>query len=179
MDAHVVAKKAPAKPKTYKLDVFEVLNAIDRRDMTFFDRLSEEERKGFSPYVVLRWLSSVNGPMAEHYLVLANELVNIDFQALKDYPDLIYRLMAACGAGRKQNRTGCWVKPPQRGKSPARLQAFLETQHPLASTQEIDMLLNLHTLETFEDLVYQTGCSDQEAAELIDAFKEKDRDKDA
>jgi hypothetical protein len=172
----VVAKtKAPAKPKTYKLNVFDLLDAIDRRDMTYYDRLSEEEKKGFHPYVVMRWLSSVKGPLAEHYLVLANELVNIDYAALKDYPDLVYRLMAACGTGRLQNRKGMFPPVPRRGRSPAALQAFLENLHPLASTQEIDMLLDQHSLESFTELVYQTDCSDKEAAELIDAFKEKDR----
>jgi hypothetical protein len=40
---------AKPKPKAHKLDIFETLSALDRKDYTFLERQPEEDRKGFQP----------------------------------------------------------------------------------------------------------------------------------
>lgn len=156
----------------YKLDIFELLKAADRRDQEFYDRQPAEGQKGFAPRVALRWMSSVAGQNAEVQLALVNEMVNVDFDALREYPDLQYRLMALCGLGGRQNHK--WIDMARQGKSPAKLQTFFFRMHPLASIAEIDSLIARHTLETFTDLVNQSGLNAQESKDLIDVFAKKD-----
>ena len=46
---------------TAKLDIKRELNAVDRKVYDFYDKLSDEERKAFSPYVLMRYVSNVQG----------------------------------------------------------------------------------------------------------------------
>ncbi len=61
-----------------KIDLKSMLGAVDRRNKDFYDQLSEEQEKEFSPFMVLRWTSSIKGSkeLQTHYLTYANELLN-------------------------------------------------------------------------------------------------------
>lgn len=50
-----------------KLDINDVLAHIDSIDMGYFDSLSDEDKKLFQPYVVLRWLTSLNDSVVMKY----------------------------------------------------------------------------------------------------------------
>ena len=69
-----MATKAPM------LDMFKrVLPALDTRNKTLYENLNEEEMKGFSPWLVQRYLSSAesaNNAIIEHYLIMTNDIVN-------------------------------------------------------------------------------------------------------
>lgn len=162
-------KTKPTKPKTYRLDIFELLTAANRHDLTYLERQPLDAQKGFMGRVALRWLSATSGANAELQLRLTNAAVNTNFDALVDYPDLQYRLMAMTGMGKSQRHV--WIPLPKNGKSPAKIQAFLLKSYTTASVDEIDMILSRHTLETFTDLVNESSCTAQEAKELIETYR--------
>jgi hypothetical protein len=85
-----------------KLDIKRELNAVDRKVYDFYDQLTDEERKVFSPYVLMRYVSNVNGDrdIQEWFLEMTNELVNKNHWELsKNHKALLWKLFAACGAG--------------------------------------------------------------------------------
>ena len=41
------------------LDLFETLAALDKKDYSYYDRLSEEQKKKFVPYMMTHWMSTV------------------------------------------------------------------------------------------------------------------------
>lgn len=41
--------------------LFDALAALDKKDYNFFDKLTVEQQKGFSPFMLLNWLSTVTG----------------------------------------------------------------------------------------------------------------------
>lgn len=55
--------KTPIDEKFEKIDfdLFEALAAIDRKDYGYYDRLTEEQQRKFSPYMMVRWMSSMKG----------------------------------------------------------------------------------------------------------------------
>lgn len=152
----------------HKLDIFDVMAAIDKRDKAYIDRLDPDARKGFVPMVALRWASAVKGPLAEDYLLATNEFANQNYHDLYDYPDLQFKLLTLAGAGRGQRHE--WIPIARQGKSSTALQNFMLAYYPLASTAEIDMLLRQHTRETFVEFVAETGCTPEEAKDAISAF---------
>ena len=89
--------------KVPMLDMFKrVLPALDTRQKDFYASLSEEERKGFSPWLVQRYLSSAESTsqeIIEHYLIMTNDIVNINFSDVKD-PEMTWKLMSIVGVGR-------------------------------------------------------------------------------
>jgi hypothetical protein len=42
-------------------DLFEALNAIDKKDYGYYDRLSDEQKKKFVPFMLIQFISSVKG----------------------------------------------------------------------------------------------------------------------
>lgn len=86
------------------LDIKRELAAIDLRNYEFYDSLSDQERKEFSPYVLMRYISNVNGDreIQEWFLEMTNELINKNFWNLtKEHKALLWKLFAATGIGTK------------------------------------------------------------------------------
>ena len=44
-----------------KLNIGNEMRQFDRKNRQFYDELTEEERKKFSPYLMIRWGSAVEG----------------------------------------------------------------------------------------------------------------------
>ena len=96
-----------------KIPLKDITSAIDRCDFDFYARLSKEDKKAFSPWMVMRYASSARGVDAYHYLLMVNDIVNIEFNTLKKHPELQWKLLAICGVG--HNTFHPWV-PPGTGK---------------------------------------------------------------
>ena len=87
---------------TAKLDIKRELGAVDRKDYEFYSNLTDEERKAFSPYVLMRYTASVQGDrdIQEWFLENTNELINKNHWDLsKNHKGLLWKLFAASGAG--------------------------------------------------------------------------------
>ena len=159
--------------KERKLDIFDVMAAVDKRDVGYLSRQPADVQKGFAPPVVLRWASAVKGPEAENYIWLVNDIANVDYHSLYEHPELQFKLIALCGAGKPQRHE--WIPIAKSAKSSSKVHAFLANFHPLANHREIDMLIGQHTLETFTDFVYSSGADPEQAKELLDAFKKQSK----
>lgn len=55
--------KTPTDEKFEKIDfdLFEAIAAIDKKDYGYYDRLTDEQKKKFSPYIILMYISVVKG----------------------------------------------------------------------------------------------------------------------
>lgn len=42
-------------------DLFDALVALDKKDYEYYDRLSEEQKKKFVPFMLIQWMSTVKG----------------------------------------------------------------------------------------------------------------------
>ena len=85
-----------------KLDIKQELKAVDLKNYSFYDKLTPEEKKEFSPYVLMRFVSNVQGDrdVQEHFLEMTNELINKNhWQLSKDHKGLLWKLYAATGVG--------------------------------------------------------------------------------
>lgn len=153
----------------HKLDIFDALRAMDRRDGGWLERQPEENRKGFAPPVFLRWASAVkDGPEGEAMMILINERVNIGAnEMMSQHPELLFRLAASCGLGPQKHE---WLGMPARKASSNAAAALIERFHPEANPREIEMLLRQFTPETFEGFVNESGCAPDEAKEAMKAY---------
>ena len=60
--------------------LFAALEALDKKDYGWFDRLTEEQKKGFSSYMLLQWMSTVQG----NEVIQRYYLQNTDYSANKN-----------------------------------------------------------------------------------------------
>lgn len=149
-----------------KLNLKEVLAAIDTNDFGFYDRLDEEERKEISPWVLMRFMSSCSGPReySEYHLMVTNDVVNKEFSLMKDHPKLQWLLLACCGSGKKQFHP--WI-PPGKGMKKDKLQEFVSSVYPHYKLDEIDDFIRLNEKEDLVELAEQFGYTKKEIKDLF------------
>jgi hypothetical protein len=125
--------------------VKEEMSAIDRRKHSWYSKLSEEEQKSLSMWVIMRYCSSTDSKVSEineHYLMLTNELVNVHFNDLRHHPELQLRLMQCVGIGSDQYHS--WIKPGKRKKGVSintRIHEFFLTLYPHLNDDEISIII--------------------------------------
>jgi hypothetical protein len=159
----------------HKLDIFDVMAAVDKRNKSFLEKQTPEVRKGFAPPVALRWASTVQGPQAESYLICINEFANLNFHDLYEHPDLQFKLLTLAGCGKAQRHQ--WIPITKQARTATPVHAFVSRFYPLANHREIDMLVSKFTPASFEDFVNQSGCTPEEAKDVISAFKKSSGEK--
>lgn len=123
-----------------KLSIQNEMACFDRKDRQFYDGLTDEERKKFSNYLMIRWGSSVSGSrdLQEFYLISTNERLNRHFFALGRHPRLQW-LMATTVSPDMGVHRHQWIAPHRRGSGtknsvPARLAKLF----PAMKTQDIE-----------------------------------------
>lgn len=84
-------------------DLFKAIEAIDRKDYNWFNELSDEQKKKFVPYMLLRWVSAVKATSS----VSGYYLMSTDFNANKymfnervgQHPELQWLMLCASSPG--------------------------------------------------------------------------------
>ncbi len=66
---------------TDKLSIANEMKMFDHKVRDFYDELSEDERKKFAPFLMIRWGSAVEGSrdLQEFYVISTNERLNKNF----------------------------------------------------------------------------------------------------
>lgn len=153
-----MATKAPM------LDMFKrVLPALDTRNKTLYENLSEEEQKGFSPWLVQRYLSSAesaNNAIIEHYLIMTNDIVNVNASSVKD-PEMTWKLMSMVGIGKSLKHPYIAPGGGKRKKKNA-FRSWLREQYPHLDDQELDIWLSNLNKKSAKDMLEQYHVKDKD-----------------
>ena len=77
------------------------MSQLDRKNRDFYDELTDEERKKFSLYLMIRWCSTVDADAdtQEYYVQAANHYLNKHFFAINRHPRLQWLCATACSPG--------------------------------------------------------------------------------
>jgi hypothetical protein len=139
------------------LDIKRELNAVDQRNYDFYDKLPDDQKKEFSPYVLMRYVASVQGDtdIQEWFLERTNECVNKHHWVLsKNHKALLWKLFAATGAG--VNCYHPYLKAGTKEKA-VKIEKLLVQIHPSMKLSEIKMLAKMMDKKDKEELFDQMG----------------------
>ena len=132
------------------------LKAVDFRNKNYYDRIDDQEKSLYSPFMLMRYASCISSKdkfYVEHYIEMINECVNKHLFTLSGkHKKLCWILTAMCGALKQQFHP--WIKPMKRvpNKSLKQLQEIfpttkesdLETLDKLITDKELEELLEAH-----------------------------------
>lgn len=84
-------------------DVFEAIAAIDKKDYGYYDRLSDEQKKKFTPYMLILWASNVKGnrDLQNYYVQSVNHYANKYYldENITKHPKLQWLMLCASSPG--------------------------------------------------------------------------------
>ena len=123
----------------------------------------EEVKKEFSPWLLMRFISS-SDRYAEHYLLMANELVNKNFSDVSSHPELQWKLLAACGSGQRTNHQ--WI-PPAKKREKKSIHHAMKKAFPNKKEDEIRLLLKLMNDDEKIDILLDLGYNTKECTEML------------
>jgi DNA primase len=138
---------------------FELRNgmkAIDFRNKDYYDRIDDKEKSLYSPYMIMRYASSVSGDRfyQEHYVEMINECVNKHLFTLSGkHKKLCWMLTSMCGALKQQFHP--WVKPMK--KVPNKSLQQLQELFPTTKEQDLETLDKIITDKELEELLEAHG----------------------
>ena len=91
----------PAEKNRKFFDLRNGLKAVDFRNKDYFDRIDDKEKSLYSPYMLMRYVSSTSAKdpfFVEHYVEMVNECVNKHCFTLGKHKKLLWILTAMCGS---------------------------------------------------------------------------------
>jgi hypothetical protein len=151
--------KTPIDEKFEKIDfdLFEALAAIDRKDYGYYDRLTEEQQRKFSPYMMVRWMSSMKGSTAlqQYHVLSVNEFANtyLFSEFVSKHPKLQWLMLCASGLGSKQFHQ--FIKANKLDDND--LISFLSTVYPNSKMSDLKTLASIITVEELEQYIRDSG----------------------
>lgn len=151
--------------KKPQIPLAEVMRAIDKKDREWYNNLTAEQKKAFSPWMMMRYASSVQGSQAPDYIWMVNELVNHKFTDVSKHPELQWLLMTASGSGKVQHHP--YIKPPNSRKKKNKKFEFVSNILPHLKLDEIELFLSMNNDEDLKDLALANGYDDKEVKELF------------
>ena len=152
-----------AQPPDDKLNIKNEMRQLDAKNRGFYDELTDEQKKKFSNFLMLRWGSAVNSGnrlLDEYYVMNLNETLNKHFFAINKHPKLQWLCATAVspGAGVQQHY---WIAPKKREGSDSKATKFLREMYPHLKEDELELLRHINTKDDLRELARQHGWDDK------------------
>ena len=151
-----------------KLSINNEMTQFDRKNREFYDELTDEERKKFSTYLMLRYGASVEGTadLQEWYLRVTNERMNTNFFDLGKHPKLQWLLATTVSPGMGTQRH-YWQASKKKEGSNSKAVKFITQLYPHMKQDEVELLADLNTTKELKELAKQSGWTDQDIKKAL------------
>ena len=151
-----------------KLSINNEMTQFDRKNRDFYDELTDEERKKFSTYLMLRYGASVEGnaDLQEWYLRATNERMNINFFDLGKHPKLQWLLATTVSPGMGVQRH-YWQASKKKEGSNSKAVKFVTQLYPHMKQDEVELLADINTTKELKELAKQLGWTDQDIKKAL------------
>lgn len=142
---------------TAKLDIKQELSAVDLKNYDFYSNLTDDEKKAFSPYILMRYVSNVQGDqyLQEWFVETTNEFVNKNHWDLsKTHKELLWKLFASTGIGQKMYHP--YLASGKKEKV-NKIEKLLSEIYPTWKISDIKLQASLMSKQDKEDLFDKLG----------------------
>ena len=141
------------------LNLNSELAALDLKDRQFRQKLTDEERKKFSTYLMLRYSASVEGSvdLQAYYLMATNENVNKNFFELgKKHDELQWLTCTTVSPGMGSHRHQ-WIAPKKKEAGASGIKKQLAELFPTLKDDEIELMAKLNTKKDIDAYLKKLG----------------------
>jgi hypothetical protein len=141
-----------------KLSINNEMAVFDRKDRTFYDSLTVDERKKFSNFLMIRYGSSVQGgrDLQEFYLISTNERLNKHFFTINRHPKLQWLCATTVSPGMGTQRH-TWIAPKKKEPGAGSIKKQLSELFPHLKDDELEVLAEINTKKDIDAYVKALG----------------------
>ena len=141
-----------------KLSINNEMAVFDRKDRTFYDSLTVDERKKFSNFLMIRYGSSVQGgrDLQEFYLIATNERLNKHFFTINRHPKLQWLCATTVSPGMGTQRHA-WIAPKKKEPGAGSVKKQLSELFPHLKDDELDVMAKITTKKELNDYLQELG----------------------
>jgi hypothetical protein len=154
---------------TQKLELKEVMAAVDLNARGMWDDLTEDEQKKVKKelFILNRFISNAktsNREQLEHFVLTVNEFYNKNWFDLQKHPKLLWLLLCMCSYNGEKIFYHEWIGLGKRAST--KRTKLLEEVYPHLKNDEIDTLLRISTDDELRNLARDLGWPDKEIKDL-------------
>ena len=146
-----------------KLSIQNEMMQFDKKNRDFYDNLTDEERKKFSNYLMIRWGSSVQGnrELQEFYVISTNERLNKNFFAVNRHPKLQWLMATSVSPGIGVYRHQ-WIAPKKKEAGSNEIKKALMELYPNMKIADIECLATLVDKKQLKEHLREHGTADKD-----------------
>jgi len=146
-----------------KLSIQNEMAQFDLKNRNFYNELTDEERKKFSNYLMIRWGSSVQGSpeLQEFYLISTNERLNKNFFAINRHPKLQWLCATAVSPGMGTHRHQ-WIAPKKKDGGTNEVKKALMELYPNMKMADIEALAAVTDKREIKEYLREHGGIDKD-----------------
>lgn len=146
------------------LDIRNEMAQFDCKNRDFYDSLTDEEKKKFSPFLMIRWGSSVGGnpDLQAYYLMSCNERLNKHFFDISTskHKKLQWLLATTVSPG-MGNQYHQWITLKKRESSNSKATKFFKELYPHLKDNDIKLLTELNDKDDIKHMARELGWDDK------------------
>jgi len=141
-----------------KLNIANEMAQLDSKNRNFYDELTDEEKKKFSNFLMIRWSSSVqgSGELQEYYVQSCNHYLNKHFFAINKHPKLQWLCATAVSPGMGSFRHQ-WISPKKKEAGASGFKKQLAELFPNRKMDEIELLAAITTKKELDMYMRDLG----------------------
>lgn len=141
-----------------KLHIKNEMAQFDLKNRDFYDELTDEERKKFATFLMLRWGSAVRGgsDLQEFYLVATNERLNKHFFALHKHPKLQWLMCTTVSPG-MGTFDHHWISPKKKETTGTSIKKQLAELYPTMKDDELELMSQINTKKDLDAYYKEAG----------------------
>jgi len=141
-----------------KLSIQNEMMCFDRKDRDFYSSLTDEERKKFSNFLMIRWGSSIQGSaeLQHYYLQSSNHYVNKHFFAINRHPKLQWLCATAVSPGLGTQRHQ-WIAPKKKEAGASGIRKQIAELFPHLTDDEVELMSKINTKKDIDTYLKQLG----------------------
>lgn len=147
-----------------KLSIKSEMSALDRKDRNFYDSLTDEEKKKFSPYLMIRYGATVagNADMQAYYLMSCNERLNKHFFDVNtSQHKKLQWLMATTVSPGMGNQYHQWIKLGKKATDNKNVK-FLRELYPHLKEDDLKLMSELNDKDDLKAYAKGLGWADKD-----------------
>ena len=141
-----------------KLSIANEMSEFDRKNREFYDELSDEERKKFSNYLMIRWGSAVQGSreLQEFYVISTNERLNKRFFDINRHPRLQWLTATTVSPGLGTQRHP-WIAPRKKEAGASGIRKQLAELYSHLKDDEVELMSRINDKKDIDAYLKASG----------------------